>query len=119
MILTVYDDFATSEASVTHGSTNDEITTGVNVKFGVSVQIFGGNDRFDDFFEDILAKSGQCDLQKIAKYELKVPKLSKYIRINVKFSVSVQIFGGNDRFDNFFEDILTKSGQCDLGKLFD
>ena len=64
IILTVYDDFATSEASVTHGSTNDEITTGVNVKFGVSVQIFGGNDRFDDFFEDIFAKSGQCDLQK-------------------------------------------------------
>ena len=63
-LLTVYDDFATSEASVTHGSTNDEITTGVNVKFGVSVQIFGGNDRFDDFFEDILTKSGQCDLQK-------------------------------------------------------
>ena len=69
IILTVYDDFATSEASVTHRSANDEITTGVNVKFGISVQIFGGNDRFDDFFEDILTKSGQCDLQKRAKYE--------------------------------------------------
>ena len=79
------------------------------MKFGVSIQIFGGNDRFDDFFEDILAKSGQCDLQKIVKYELKVPKLSKYIEINVKFGVSVQIFGGNDRFDNFFEDIFAKS----------
>jgi hypothetical protein len=64
LILTVYDDFATSEASVTHGSTNDEITTGVNVIFGVSVNIFGRNDRFDDFFEDILTKSRQCDLQK-------------------------------------------------------
>ena len=60
--LTVYDDFTTSEASVSHGTTNDEVTTGVDVIFGIFVQIFGGDYSLDYFFDDILTESGQSHL---------------------------------------------------------
>merc|ERR1711997_1448943 len=60
--ISVYDDFTTSEASVSHGTTNDEVTTGVDVIFGIFVQIFGGDYSLDYLFDDILTESGQSHL---------------------------------------------------------
>ena len=61
-MLTVYDDFTPSEAGVSHGTTNDEVTTGVDVIFGIFVQIFGGDYSLDNFFDDIFTESCQSHL---------------------------------------------------------
>ena len=60
----VDDDLATSKSCITHWSTDDKVTTGVDVKLCVLVKVLGRNCLLYNLLGDLLAENFQADLYK-------------------------------------------------------
>ena len=44
------DDFTTGQTGVAHGTADNKVTTGIDVVFGVLIDVLFGNDCLDDLF---------------------------------------------------------------------